>query len=412
MKTLKFIPILLLIMLAGCTPDKIQRFDNSDRTADSIFLTANHTQLIADGVSRLDLEAKLFSACTYPNLEGRDTTIYGLIPKDRIKPGRVQYFLADGTSLKDQYYTTTDASKTSLTFYAETDGVRSNDFSITVREPFDEGEITEIVYPVIFHVIESKEVVDFKQGVGDDYIYHVLRLMNNVFGRHVSLAPNGANPKITFRPAEYDPNGAKLAVKGISRTIVPQSKIAEFTTNQAILDNPKVTWDHKRYLNIWIVHNKSTFAMAPYVVMEGADMTKLQGVTCVPVSPDDVENMPITNINQIGVLFKAKDFATEDIAYNTMIGGFFGLLQIKKSTFEDKDFCADTFASKLVNTSSDANSRLKMTEDGFVFYSVNIMDESSFMTTISKDQVSRIRFVTENCPTRWSWKSDWAFTGQ
>ena len=59
-----------------------------------------------------------------------------------------------------------------------------------------------------------------------------------------------------------------------------------------------------------------------------------------------------------------------------------------------------------------SNSRLKISSDGLLFYAVNIMDDGSYKNTISMDQVKRIRTITDNCPHRWAWKSDWAFTGK
>ena len=60
----------------------------------------------------------------------------------------------------------------------------------------------------------------------------------------------------------------------------------------------------------------------------------------------------------------------------------------------------------------DANNRLKITEDGLLFYSTNIMDDASFRSSITMDQMKRMRTITDNCPLRWAWKSKWAFTGK
>ena len=64
------------------------------------------------------------------------------------------------------------------------------------------------------------------------------------------------------------------------------------------------------------------------------------------------------------------------------------------------------------NNGNDANNRLKVTEDGLLFYSTNIMDFYSFRNAITMDQMKRIRTITDNCPLRWAWKSKWAFTGK
>ena len=46
------------------------------------------------------------------------------------------------------------------------------------------------------------------------------------------------------------------------------------------------------------------------------------------------------------------------------------------------------------------------------FTSFNIMDNYSFKNSITVDQAKRIRKVLEQCPSRWAYKSNWAFEGK
>ncbi len=73
----------------------------------------------------------------------------------------------------------------------------------------------------------------------------------------------------------------------------------------------------------------------------------------------------------------------------------------------DTDFCSDTHLYKYTYSlyKEDMNT-------GFIFTSFNIMANYSRKNSITADQASRIREVFDKCPSRWSYKSDWAFTGK
>ena len=46
------------------------------------------------------------------------------------------------------------------------------------------------------------------------------------------------------------------------------------------------------------------------------------------------------------------------------------------------------------------------------FTSFNIMDNYSRRNSITVNQAERIRMIVERCPSRWAYKSSWAFTGK
>ena len=413
MKTKYFIyPLLMFSGLCACTPDEDELVDFSDFQIAKVELGADHRQLIADGISTLTLNPMLYQPYKIQTDDGRDTIVYGKIPVDRLAEGTVQYFLEDGTPLKEGKYRTTDLSKSEQGFYVTANGLKSDVFKVSIREPFAEDAYETITYPVVFHLIQDKTKVELGQGVGADIVNYAFNTIYNCFARTAAFSPNGADTKIRFRLAEYDPNGRKMEEKGINRYSLSTSDLNNLNPEK-IKNNPKICWDYKRYLNIWIVENMGNSVSTPHYILNTADLNQIQGVSFEQLSLEEIEKQEYS-LKDIGLIYGARDFAIEDVGYPTQMGKFFGLLDTEN---QKEDYCEDTFAYNTYkepwNTALEgSNSRLKISTDGLIFYSVNIMDASSYKNTISMDQVKRIRTITDNCPHRWAWKSDWAFTGK
>ena len=413
MKTKYFIyPLLMFSGLCACTPDEDELVDFSDFQIAKVELGADHRQLIADGISTLTLNPMLYQPYKIQTDDGRDTIVYGKIPVDRLAEGTVQYFLEDGTPLKEGKYRTTDLSKSEQGFYVTANGLKSDVFKVSIREPFAEDAYETITYPVVFHLIQDKTKVELGQGVGADIVNYAFNTIYNCFARTAAFSPNGADTKIRFRLAEYDPNGRKMEEKGINRYSLSTSDLNNLNPEK-IKNNPKICWDYKRYLNIWIVENMGNSVSTPHYILNTADLNQIQGVSFDQLSLEEIEKQEYS-LTDIGLIYGARDFAIEDVGYPTQMGKFFGLLDTEN---QKEDYCEDTFAYNTYkepwNTALEgSNSRLKISTDGLIFYSVNIMDASSYKNTISMDQVKRIRTITDNCPHRWAWKSDWAFTGK
>ena len=413
MKTKYFIyPLLMFSGLCACTPDEDELVDFSDFQIAKVELGADHRQLIADGISTLTLNPMLYQPYKIQTDDGRDTIVYGKIPVDRLAEGTVQYFLEDGTPLKEGKYRTTDLSKSEQGFYVTANGLKSDVFKVSIREPFAEDAYETITYPVVFHLIQDKTKVELGQGVGADIVNYAFNTIYNCFARTAAFSPNGADTKIRFRLAEYDPNGRKMEEKGINRYSLSTSDLNNLNPKK-IKNNPKICWDYKRYLNIWIVENMGNSVSTPHYILNTADLNQIQGVSFEQLSLEEIEKQEYS-LTDIGLIYGARDFAIEDVGYPTQMGKFFGLLDTEN---QKEDYCEDTFAYNTYkepwNTALEgSNSRLKISTDGLIFYSVNIMDASSYKNTISMDQVKRIRTITDNCPHRWAWKSDWAFTGK
>ena len=412
----KYINILACIgVFYACTPQEDFLVDYSHVSIDKVELSADHRQLIADGISTLTLSPMLYQECAYKTDTGKDTVIYGKIPVDRIAEGTVDYYLENGTKLEGAKYTTTDFTKSEIGFYIESNGLKSNAFKVKIREPFPDNMYDTLVYPIVFHILQSKTTTDLGQGIGSDIIEYAVQTLNNCFMRKAAFSPNGANAKIQFRLAEYDPEGKKMEEPGINRHATEEFGDMSNTT---LVSESSICWDWHKYLNVWLVDDWSSNANAPRYILNTVDLNQVAGLELTTMTENEIETQAI-EVQDIGITFDAREFAIEDVNYATVFGQYFGLLS---TADEEEDYCDDTFAYTSYtepwnapsgeNSSNYGNSRLKISTDGLIFYSVNIMDESSYCNTISMDQVKRIRTITEYCPHRWAYKSQWAFSGK
>ena len=156
MKTKNLLYLLLSLgIFIGCTPEEGEVLDFSNVEIEKVELGADAEQLIADGIATLTLDPKLYQVA-----EGKDgEKVYGRIPVDRISSDMVKYFLEDGTELEGPEYKTTDASKGKVSFYITADGMKSDLFTVKLRQPFAADEYETITYPVVFHVAQTTESV-------------------------------------------------------------------------------------------------------------------------------------------------------------------------------------------------------------------------------------------------------------
>ena len=74
----------------------------------------------------------------------------------------------------------------------------------------------------------------------------------------------------------------------------------------------------------------------------------------------------------------------------------------------DTDYCADT---KVYDSAYGIYKTDYFNEKEY-FTTFNIMADYSRNNSITVDQARRIRMVLERCPSRWFYKSSWAFNGK
>ena len=94
--------------------------------------------------------------------------------------------------------------------------------------------------------------------------------------------------------------------------------------------------------------------------------------------------------------------------YEYYLGTHFGLMPTVFSTYSgipfvngDVDFCSDTYTYELGPIALEKNTYSDDKQAPVIYYnSCNIMDESSASTSLTYEQVLRMRKVIANCPGR------------
>ncbi|MCT4590560.1 MAG: hypothetical protein N4A71_22225 [Carboxylicivirga sp.] len=448
----------IIIFQYACTPDEREYFDNNTIQKEEItgiYLYRNHYKMLADGRAEVEFKPIL--------LKGQDSIV---VLDDRIDNDWIEFTEVKHNINVGRYFSTenSDLIGDTIKVCARVKGTDLVTDTVNVRilEPLTD-EYEEIVYPVVFHVLQTKG--DVKQQGGffpSTKIYRAIERLNNVFGGIVSKNANGVDTKIRFLPALYGPDGSKLAEPGINRldpihkTIgYGKSNYEWFIRDRGDLVDPKdikekgyvipeegnkVLWPHDKYMQIWLISDKE-------VDHFGNDVSE----KCYPqskYSTADISTMPkglkLTR-NETnywpgalskGLKLQLQDFNSDkqlelhylqkDNDWMYYIGIYFGLLPNYKYGYTNKktDYCSDTFwfyynpfRSPRVPSRYNKNRnvvKLKKYTSGSTYEVMceNIMDDPACLhRSITKEQAIRIRWIVENCPERQAWKSDFAFTG-
>ena len=298
-----------------------------------------------------------------------------------------------------------------------------------IFEPFIDSIVLDFVMSkkkCNFRLSSKKQIsVEYKKFIEE--LQKRLDHLNDIFNRRATSDPNGGNAKIIFKLAEYDPSGRLLLEKGKNKV-----ELAEEMSKSDYEDyiNSKLIWDPARYLNVWLAKYSTSSSVsntysvsAPEVILEGYE--SIPGLKMQVVS--DYSASDVENYTDVGMMINIRDFfATDGKSYfdlSLVFGLYYGLLytdQDDNNTFVngDNDYCPDTYSfdygfypSVFKGNNLDGQPENDPTRPLEYFTSFNVMDMYSYKNSLSIDQVKRLRMVLQQCPSRWAYKSDWAFTG-
>lgn len=442
MTTMKYILIFILGCWAftACSKAEPVMFDNSITLHDirMLELRADHQTMFADGQAKMNLRAIAYGIremdfhvvdtvndkIIFLDYKGLDTFV---IPNDLIQKEWIKLYDDQGNLLKDNTFSTLDPTPRTVNFRARIGELESSKLPIEIRETV-EPTYEKIVYPVIFHVIVPAESAGVPPTVTTADLQKKLDRVNDIFNRRVTTDPNGGDARITFELAKFNPKGAPLLEPGKNQINLVKV-LPDFKAHEEYIWNNAV-WDSKKYLNIWIVNvTKLTGssdavtdyrAKSPNVYITGSE--PIPGLKMNPVN----DTWKPAEIYDVGVVvpytrfFNPASNGNDLFELGTAIGSYLGLMSTMVTDTgsnmidEDTDYCPDTQYylggwTSLYKT----NQWDKETVRPVVhFTSFNVMDAYSWKNSISADQANRMRKVTERCPSRWSYKSKWALTGQ
>lgn len=411
-----------ILVFYSCTPDNLDYHDNSImeiNSIDSVALVANHVMLLADGNAKLEFVPKLFTK-----------------DKNKIPAYRVDYdyleFVSESGEFFSQYFSTNDLSRVGETVYVkmkvkDTD-LESNAISFKIVEPLETVYQSDIIIPVVFHIIQTNDdVVLFGGAYKQEQIDLVLNKLNNMLSGVLTHNPVGVNTHVQLKAAIYDPYGKKLKEAGINRLTV--ENISTDNYYEDFLSSQHLIWNPNQYMNIWLISDReqkiddfandiSEQCVPSYVLPETGDI--LDGLICTEYQDE------VLLAREAGIIFKLQEldnmsrgfFNDDDKPVNNelgyYVGRYLGLLPTcTYASAAGTDYCVDTHDYFPDMNAVGENKTWYKEANGCYFRAENIMDDPRGVhSAVSKEQCKRMRWVLEHCVGRLAWKSNFAFVGQ
>lgn len=416
------------LLATACSPDEEIFHDNSKvdpAIVDAVTIMPNQKRLIADGNAQIELQPTVFtkSGTQVPDTRVDDDWIEYTSDTPGVVAGRV-ISIAD-VSLVGKTVTVKARVKTT--------GKESDPVSFSVIASKKDQFANELVIPVVFHILQTKDDIDNYGGEFKlERIEMQLKRLNNMFSGAVSHNPVGVNTNIRFEMAQYDQYGNRLVEPGVDRKTIADGAFSKKDGSDidSLITAERLLWSADDYLNVWLVSDRkgvvSDFAndvtakCAPcYVKAATADAPKglkLQEYAGQALKP-----------SQAGIIYKLSELDVAERSffvsnnnkkqgYNELgyyIGLFYGLLPTcnYSNTKAGTDYCDDTI--DYAATSTGGNKDWYKTMDGCYFRAENIMDDPRGVhCSVSQDQTIRMRWIMNNCVGRMQWKSTFALSGK
>lgn len=409
-------------ILASCTPSDYEVFDMGTvdmNDVEKIKLRISHYQLLADGKAQLEFNPLLTTKDSIDVLDSR------------VDHSQIEYHTTSGEILP-KIFKTDDRSLIGkeIKVYAKIKGTNllSDTLSFTVTDPSAAEQFTEIVVPVVFHIIQSNtEILEYGGELPAERIYLFLEKINNTFSGKVSTAATGVDTKIRFQVALYDPYGNKLIEPGINRIYMEEVTDKGEDQYRTLIEEQEALWPYDKYLNIWLISDREneysyffrdiTQYNQPRYVSSESDLAQAPQGLEFSLFPTDYTPVPA----EVGILYKFQSLLkktrecleSEENELVNALGLYLGLLPTYTNLCEN-DYCDDTQVYSFHNGAGGSyNLNVYKLEGNYYFLAENIMDDAGGgHRSVTLQQAQRARWVLEHCPERSCWKSTWALTGK
>lgn len=416
------------LLVTACSPDAEVFHDNSKvdpAIVDAVTIMPNQKRLIADGNAQIELQPTVY------------TKSGTKVPDSRVDDDWIEYISDTPGVVAGRVISVTDASLVGKTVTVKarikTTGKESDPVSFSIIASKKNEFANELVIPVVFHVLQTKDDIDNYGGEFKlERVEMQLKRLNNMFSGAVSHNPVGVNTNIKFEMVQYDQYGNRLVEPGIDRKTIADGAFSkkDGSDMDSLITAERLLWSPDNYLNVWLVSDRkgvvSDFAndvtakCAPCYVKDGATNVpkglRLQEYTGQTLKP-----------SQAGIIYKLSELDVAERSffvsnnnkkqgYNELgyyIGLFYGLLPTcnYSNTKAGTDYCDDTI--DYAATSTGGNEDWYKTMDGCYFRAENIMDDPRGVhCSVSQDQTIRMRWIMNNCVGRMQWKSTQALSGK
>lgn len=412
--------ILLIVLLFSCEKSEYETwlYEPGIEAVDSVAIYPNSPVLIANGKAQLSFLVKAYSFVKDKRtieqvINGehivKDSvfTTVSAMKMDRFEASDIQIKTGDGKLIEGQKFSTTEGAGTDIEFVCTIHGIKSKPCKVhLIADPVI--EFPAITIPVVFHLLVTDENVIRYDGITTEFLQRFIDRANKVFAGTYTDDPVAVDSKIRFELATVDDRGNKLATPGINRVEMGDPDYGE--VEEYINEN--LLWNPDRILNIWVndeIYGNNAYGPA-YVLDNGTTIPGFELTTVT--TADEVEFSSWEEVGMamsVGSIFSLNKSGSGNCEhFEYYLGTHLGLLPTVYSPYSgikfidgDVDFCSDTYTYQFGPISQEKNTYSDDKEAPVIYYnSYNVMDESSASTSLTYEQVLRIRKVMANCPGR------------
>ena len=387
---------------------------------DSIYFSATDKMMIADGQATLQFIVEAYRKVRLSS--GKDTlefVDYRLLP-----PGSLKMMEEQSGKEVGMTYSTTTIPFDTLKFHAEIGKIRSATKSVALRP---KPTLPPKLYvDLIFHIWELNPThptydVSSYQAVQYSQLIEAVKYMNEIVNNKVGKSPNGASANIEFRLTAKNQLGQTLEFPGYNKIVYGDNiKVNPLAPTIGAVDFPafvnsnKATliWNPKEVLNVHVFPfgaNNSFGNVAPSKQLPPGPGQQL--IPGVPGTAANDNDYTLDFINTTAFLPRTvffPGFERKMEAFRS-IGQFYGLYTPTfNASRQYSDYCYDTRKFNGLDPRNSYSFAMKVGIDNEKYIADNAMDDIRYptlLTSITLDQVNRMRAVMTRCPGRMNAKT-------
>lgn len=420
MKKYIIIPIIIFALSwGGCDEDSFtsMRFQPESSQIDSVYLSTGAKKLIADGHAKLKFIVETYRTATFTKSTGETFDSLVFVNYKDLPSGSLKIYDENNDEVGMEYSTDDDTPGT-VEFYAKVGNVESAPKTVELREQQTVAEKRYI--DVIFHVLEldpndsGYDVLTY-QELKPEQLETAIKDLNGVINREFSSSANAASANVEFRLASQHKNGSSMATPGYNKIMYDKGDIgppaypwypartyytvADFT---AVIEAGNHIWNPENYMNIVImpmggnIYMGNVYPKHQYIEDPLPEMIGMGSVI-----PSD--SIPVTNYANACLGIPRTLFfpgPNKRISICPSIGSYYGVRNTRVGNLTTSDYCDDTHLYIGTDQYDDV---VKIGVDGEKFFADNAMDAvryPSLRNTFTVDQVERIRYALDHCPSR------------